>query len=92
MGSLDEAPLSTDSGQMTKITRLDFHNQHLLKSEQFILALIPIQVSSLSGINLRQLYMGIAPLLVAPFIPIILLVPFPQLALWLPDLLYQGQL
>ena len=40
------------------------------------------------GINLGQLYKGIAPFLVAPIILIILLFLFPQIALWLPDLLY----
>ncbi|MGI9449909.1 MAG: TRAP transporter large permease subunit, partial [Geminicoccaceae bacterium] len=40
------------------------------------------------GINLGQLYKGITPFLVAPIVLIILLFLFPQLALWLPDLLY----
>lgn len=40
------------------------------------------------GINLGQLYRGIVPFLVAPVILIILLFQFPQIALWLPDLLY----
>lgn len=39
-------------------------------------------------INLGQLYKGIAPFLVAPIIMIILLFLYPQIALWLPDLLY----
>ena len=40
------------------------------------------------GINLRQLYRRIVPFLFAPITLIILLFLFPQIALWLPALLY----
>ncbi len=40
------------------------------------------------GIDLRQLYKNILPFLLAPIILIILLFLFPEIALWLPDLLY----
>lgn len=40
------------------------------------------------GINLRQLYRSIVPFLFAPILLIILLFLFPQIALWLPELLY----
>jgi tripartite ATP-independent transporter DctM subunit len=39
-------------------------------------------------VNLGQLYRGIVPFLTGPIILIILLFLFPQIALWLPDLLY----
>ena len=39
-------------------------------------------------VRLGQLYTGVVPLLVAPIVLIILLFGFPQIALWLPDLLY----
>ncbi len=39
-------------------------------------------------VRLGQLYRGIVPFLVAPIVLIILLFGFPQIALWLPDLLY----
>ena len=39
-------------------------------------------------VDLKDVYRGILPFLVAPFVLIILLFMFPQLALWLPKLLY----
>ena len=39
-------------------------------------------------INLKQLYKGIMPFLVAPVLLILMLFVFPQIALWLPALLY----
>ncbi len=39
-------------------------------------------------VRLGQLYRGVVPFLVAPIVLIILLFGFPQIALWLPDLLY----
>ncbi len=39
-------------------------------------------------VNLGQLYRGIVPFLAAPLVLIVLLFGFPQIALWLPDLLY----
>lgn len=44
--------------------------------------------ASAPGINLRKLYRGIVPFLVAPVVLIILLFIFPQITLWLPNLLY----
>ena len=39
-------------------------------------------------VRLGQQYRGVVPFLVAPIVLIILLFGFPQIALWLPDLLY----
>jgi TRAP-type C4-dicarboxylate transport system permease large subunit len=44
--------------------------------------------SQAPGIDLRQLYKSILPFLLAPIILIVLLFLFPEIALWLPDLLY----
>ncbi len=39
-------------------------------------------------LNIRQIYRGILPFLLAPVVLIILMFVFPQLALWLPELFY----
>ena len=39
-------------------------------------------------VSLSAVYRGILPFLIAPFVLILLLFIFPQLALWLPKLLY----
>lgn len=44
--------------------------------------------ASAPGIDLRKLYRGIVPFLVAPVALILLLFLFPQIVLWLPNLLY----
>jgi TRAP-type C4-dicarboxylate transport system permease large subunit len=39
-------------------------------------------------IRLGAIYRGILPFLIAPFVLLVLLLMFPQLALWLPKVLY----
>ncbi|WP_176084663.1 TRAP transporter large permease [Martelella sp. HB161492] len=44
--------------------------------------------AQLPDVGIQQLYKGILPFLIAPFALIILLFLFPQIALWLPSILY----
>jgi TRAP-type C4-dicarboxylate transport system permease large subunit len=40
-------------------------------------------------VDIKQLYLGILPFLVAPFALILILFAWPGLALWLPSMLYR---
>jgi C4-dicarboxylate transporter, DctM subunit len=44
--------------------------------------------AQVSDIRLGAIYRGILPFLIAPFVLLALLLMFPQLALWLPKVLY----
>jgi TRAP-type C4-dicarboxylate transport system permease large subunit len=44
--------------------------------------------AQMPSLNIKQLYVGILPFLIAPFALILLLFAFPGLALWLPSILY----